>query len=551
MDEVRLTSDAIEVRFGAPGFGDKLERIRRVTGRRFYKRPDNHWRLPVSPWHAAELIRLFPEWEVPEGVHELAGQAEALRKASRRTASLGKHDRRLFGYQKACLDFLDLANGRAIIADDFGLGKTVEVLSWANEQSDIHRILVVCPANVTYQWLRACSVWIPRLQASIIEDTKSAIFDTPIHITSYNIMTTRKAELGPGRYDLFIPDEAHALKNWRPVVDGGRGSRRALAARYIAAGVRYLIPMSGSPFLNRPIELFPLLNLLDPVAWADRGAFGFAYCGGLNGISDTGLKGTFKGATRKPELAARLRTIMIRRTKDEVREQLPPLTRTIIPVRVDLKHYRQVYSAVKSALKKLNPKHKGYFYGALDQINALRLAIGLAKVPGAVDWATNFLEQSDESRKLVVYAHHKQVAEQISLALTRFGCVMITGDVSPKKRDILRQSFQAPGGPRALVMTAAGGEGVDLFGLNGAEISTILFVEREWVPASEEQAESRLHRRGQKHASSAYYLAAQGTVDTHLADFIDSKRADIKDLIGLPPIRTTIAAEMVHLIVNS
>jgi SWI/SNF-related matrix-associated actin-dependent regulator 1 of chromatin subfamily A len=86
-----------------------------------------------------------------------------------------------------------------------------------------------------------------------------------------------------------------------------------------------------------------------------------------------------------------------------------------------------------------------------------------------------------------------------------------------------------------MIITVAGAEGIDLF-----SACNIIFVEREWTPAREEQAEARLHRNGQKNAVSSYYIVAANTIDQKFDDVVSQKRAMFGQVIHTDEIVNTI-----------
>lgn len=266
-----------------------------------------------------------------------------------------------------------------------------------------------------------------------------------------------------------------------------------------------------------------MLHFLNANEWVYFYPFGIRYCGGQ--------RDEWRGATNREELTERLVPYMIRRLKQQVLDQLPELTRINIPIRIpEMTEYRRLSASVREAIKNMDPNHKGFYVNALDRLNLLRRAVGKNKVPIAVEWIHDFLASGGE--KLVVYCHHHETVEELERRLD-YEVTTITGSVDAKTRDERVTRFQSQETPRILITTSAGGEGIDLFGVDGITIADILFVEREWTPAKEEQMESRLHRMGQKNAVTAWYLVAENTIDEHMAALIERKRKILGDIIGI------------------
>lgn len=502
--------------------------VRGLPERRYYSDPPR-WVVPASPWHAREVVSKLPGFQIDPAIRSLAKEVRTMVQASKKTK--GRRISGLYPYQSAAVDFISKANGRCIVADDIGLGKTVETLAWLRE-AGLERIWVVAPASVVLNWKDEYERWMEETGLEPILSTTGPLSDSMA--MSYNIMTRRADELeNLPKPDLIVFDEAHYLK--------GQAKRvaRVAKARMLSIGVPHLLHLTATPFPNRPIELYNLLNMLDPKAWGSLRDFGMRYCGGWT------PQGWYKGATNLDELHERLQTIMIRRLKADVAEQLPELTRTILPVLIpNMDQYRQVRRAVEEAILSLNPKSKGYFANALDKLNTLRYAVGVGKAEMAIEWASNFL--SSTSRKLVIYAHHQDIVARLREGLQDYGVGTIVGGVSlpERRRQIL--AYQSEATPRVMIISEAGGEGINLYGKGGVESSDILFVEREWTPSREEQAEGRLHRQGQHNAVNAWYLVAKGTVDEKLADAIEGKRATIRSVIDMDEVRTTVVSDVLR-----
>ena len=431
----------------------------------------------------------------------------------------------LYPYQQTAVEFARSTGGRCIFGDDCGLGKTVEALAYITSLPSPD-VLIVCPASVLYKWQRDAKTWAGR-EAELIVNSTAPLGTTRFDICSYAIMTRRWQEL-VGRYTTIVLDEFQAIKNFK--------AQRTRAAKKLTAYAHHILMLSGNPFLNWPIELFNALHILDPKAWPSVREYGNRYCGGLS------ERGLWQGATNLDELRERLKPYMIRRLKSEVLSELPPLTRTQIPVDIPNRtEYNQVRAQVREAIAALDPNHKGYFVNALDKLNMLRKVVGAGKAEIAVQWVEEMMEQLGADAKIVLYAHHYEVVKYLADALIKYGVVTYTGKDDAKTRDYKVGMFRSPGGPRIMVITSAGGEGIDLYGERGVDVSRIVLVEREWTPSAEAQVEARLHRIGQTNAVDAYYLVARKTIDEKLAALVEQKRKTLSAVFGESAVRMVIA----------
>jgi SWI/SNF-related matrix-associated actin-dependent regulator 1 of chromatin subfamily A len=211
----------------------------------------------------------------------------------------------LLPFQKEGVAFA-LDREASLIADDMGLGKTVQAIGVINEDASVRRVLVVCPASVRIPWQREFDQWLKRsfTIAVVGVNCQKPLSGDGITIINYDRLARFENELGA--YDLAVLDECHYIKT--------PSSRRTLAASRIRA--RRKLALSGTPLLNRPIELYPVLRWLDPQRWPAKGyfRFGMRYCAAKH----NGFGWDLSGASNLPELSALLRsTVMIRRTSKQ------------------------------------------------------------------------------------------------------------------------------------------------------------------------------------------------------------------------------------------
>jgi len=465
--------------------------------------------------YAEHAKRLSNEHQFPidNGVFKLLNQQPTV-----------QHRDKLYTFQKEDVDFIHYNNGTCLVANDMGTGKTITALTYAYE-ADTQRVLVVCPASVLYKWQDEVVRW-NGWESQIVLTGKTALDMTKrVWIMSYAIMLNRVYELSEIEFDLLIMDECHKISNPK--------AKQALAVDQLITKRKLFL--SGTPFLNRPIELWHVLNLIDPLSYKSYWSFANKYAGAeQKEIWTRNGKRTFwdvSGATNLDDLRKRIAPIVVRRTKQEVLDELPELTRT--KMEVDISNKREYQSALLDFKRYLRENNKDSDPNALSKLNVLRQIIGMGKVESAIELAEEVLSNPD--KKVVLYAHHKAVVNALCEKLKEYGVETIVGEDSNTKRADTVSRFQNNTLPRALVISSAGGEGIDLY-----RADTMITVEREWNEAKESQAESRLHRNGQKHAVVVYYLIAHNTIDKDIDELIERKRDAFNSVIGLEDIRTLI-----------
>ena len=327
-------------------------------------------------------------------------------------------------------------------------------------------------------------------------------------------------------FQCIIADESHNLK--QPT------SQRCQLALPLLQRSNRLVLLSGTPALNRPVELWPQLHALDPKGKM-FGKFGMRYneytkryCNAKR----TRFGWDAKGISNADELHLCLKKVMIRRLKSNVLHDLPAKQRSIVPVPIVEKEKEQESREIMSQLAMARQAVSEIVDLDDDTVansanwEARRLlmqayqASGIAKAPATTDYILDWLEGSDPSQKLVVFAHHKQVLDYVENAVSkkykgRLGVIRIDGSVPPAERALSVKKFQSNASVRLalLSMTAAG------IGLTLTAASSIVFAELHWTPGVLAQAEDRCHRIGQANAVNVMYCICKDeevSVDTRL-----------------------------------
>lgn len=414
----------------------------------------------------------------------------------------------LYPFQKAGVAFVEAADGRALIGDDMGLGKTIQAIAYLALHPELRPAVLIVPATVTINWANECAKWMPNASCFRIKNSKDEIPPgTEIVIVTYDLMRRRSEELTEMGFKALVADECHMVKNPK--------AKRTETFLKIAENADSIICLSGTPIKNRPVEFHTSLKLLRPSDFGNWFRFVERYCGAYQNRYGWQIG----GASNTEELSARLKDVMVRRLKTQVLTELPEKTRQTVPIELDGKQSRAYSKAVKSAYDAAG--------GAahLEVINAMRQWVGNFKVNTAVEWVKEFKEQS---KPVLVFAHHKAVLDALQSACRSAGVVegRIDGSVSQEERARLVASFQAGELDAMLISTLAGGVGITL-----TAAADVLFVERAWTPGDEEQAEDRCYRIGQENAVTIRYLVVEGTVDEMMHELIDSKRSVLRAVL--------------------
>lgn len=440
----------------------------------------------------------------------------------------------LYSYQRVGVEFLVRNNGNAILADQMGTGKTVQTLSYilATKQE---RSLIVCPGSVKYSWEGEVAKW-TKLK-SVVIDSKTDLSKIPpevdIWIINYDILIKHLPQLLKTRFTYMAGDEAHYLKNPK--------AKRTKAFMSIARTVPGVTLLSGTPMLSRPVELFPLLHIIDPTTWNNWFAFTQKYCAGHRGR--WGYDAT--GASNIPELKDRIARYFLRRIKGDVLKELPPKIFIPTPVEMDAAHTKQ-YAAAEKDLRtflkqfrgKTDPEVKKSMQAEkLTKINLLREISSTGKIPAAEEIIQSIL---DNGEKVIVFSSFMHPLTVLHDKY-RTESVMITGQTPMEERGEAVKAFQND--PDIKIFF--GGIKSAGVGITLTEANNVVFLDYPWNPADLVQAQDRAHRPGQTSDSvNIYQLYTPGTIDAFMRSTLQEKQKLFEQLIekGTPVDKDKVAS---------
>lgn len=438
----------------------------------------------------------------------------------------------LFPYQVDGAKWL-ATKEQALLSDEQGLGKTAQAIT-ACDLIQADRILVVCPAAVRINWGREFERF-GQLQreCTVVLKSRQPPGETGVTAVSYDMIASDeslRSKMKAQQWDVLILDESHWLKE--------RSAKRTKAIyghaqhKGIAASAKRVWRLTGTPAPNDASELYTHLKsagIIKQSYWD----FVFEFCDGF----DSGFGFKITGHKNVPKLKELLGQFMLRRKKEEVMSQLPPITFSHITVertQVQLDPYfyenwrtvgatqfmrnmENTDKAVKLALRAAEGEH-GLGGSVTDRVKlleslatstaTLRRYIGLAKLPRTMEILTQELIDNPKL-KLVLFAVHKDVVECSRDALKKFHPVTLYGGTPTEKRQRHIDRFQNDPTCRVFIGNIlAAGTGITLTAAN-----EVVFLEADWVPANNAQAAMRCHRIGQTRPVRVRFVSCAGSVD--------------------------------------
>lgn len=408
--------------------------------------------------------------------------------------------------------------GRSLLADEQGLGKTIQSLFWIKKIKNRRPVVIITPASMKWTWHAEADLHFG-MKTEVLEGKprrRSQLLKGDIFILNYEILKNWWEALKQLEPQSIILDEVHYLKNPE--------AQRTIYATLLCEGVPSVIGLSGTPLTNRPIELWPILRIIKPDLFPSFQKYAWRYCK----PTYTTWGWQYTGATNKEELHRILKkNVMIRRLKKNVLKELPAKQRQVVSFKLD--SYREYKEAQNNFLKWLSKQSlvkakRAKRSQALVKIGYLLRLTAQLKAKIVDQWIDDFLEENEGS-KLAAFTMHRTVIDRLR---EKYGktCVIIDGSVPTNERPAIVRAFQNKPSVRLFVgnVRAAG------VGLTLTAASNVVFLDLPWTPGELMQAEDRCHRIGQKEKVVVHYLTTLHTIEESLMKILQ-KKSEILDAI--------------------
>lgn len=497
--------------------------------------------------------------------------------------------------------------GRAICGDSTGLGKTLTSIIWM-DLIDAKRVIVVAPKDVLKNFEREINNWDPNRKTLITQGMPKQVRDfffaglqsAEEFLILINYEAWRRDEeliqqLIALKPDTIICDEAHNMKEGKTkafqgvrdivyaenvntcVVCGDeleeyqnpvnlrRTIRCSLCFREPEIGdrcsIKNVLPMTGTPIMNRPQDLFTLLNLIDRVNFGNLNSFLRDFC-----EQDLYTGKWYFASGGEKLLMKRLGAKIVARKPDTIGVRMPDLIRIPHLLEFEPGLYQKQFAAMKQIenlqLNMMTDDYKLDIPAIIAMYTRLRQAVtwpaGIQikdPITKAVlyqcdvresiilDKVDDIVMQAvDEGDRVIVFSQFKEVLKEMELRLENEGitCARLDGDTPDAKRDEITLDFDSkvenenpeivypydsvyrPNGYKYQVLLAnykVGGTGLNL-----DLARQVVFTDRGWNPATEEQAVNRTRRLNTKHTSVVLHtIHVQKTVTTWLDQIIQYK----------------------------
>ncbi|NLI79060.1 MAG: DEAD/DEAH box helicase [Candidatus Riflebacteria bacterium] len=419
------------------------------------------------------------------------------------------------------------------LADDMGLGKTLEALALLVARGKDGPALVIAPTSVCLNWLSETRRFAPTLHPVVFgpgdrKETVASLAAYDLLICSYSLLQLEGDLLASREWRTIVLDEGQSIKN--------RLTQRSQAAMNLRGAFRLL--MTGTPVENHLGELWNLFRFLNPGFLGSMERFNQRFAIPIQKYGDRQAQSRLKRL---------IQPFILRRTKSQVLEELPP--RTEITLQVDLSgEERALYESMRRrAVEKLADAREAgealpiRILAEITRLRRLcchpRLAIpdphlaGDGPSPGGIassklalfeEVVDELLENRHKALVFSQFVDHLAIVREL-LERKNIAYQYLDGGTPPRLRQKAVDAFQAGTGDLFLISLKAGG-----LGLNLTAADYVIHLDPWWNPAVEDQASDRAHRIGQQRPVTVYRLITTGTIEEKIVQ-LHSRKRDLAD----------------------
>ncbi len=438
----------------------------------------------------------------------------------------------------------------ACLADDMGLGKTLEALALIVHRAAKGPALVVAPTSVCANWVLETQRFAPTLRPIRFgiadhgrrdEVLKNAgPFD--LLICSYTMLQQEADALKDVHFATVVLDEAQAIKN--------AATKRSSAAMSLTGDFRMIC--TGTPIENRLAELWNLFRFINPGLLGSQERFAERFVRPIEAGKDPHARAALK---------ALVQPFILRRTKSQVLDDLPPRTDMMRLVELSEQERALHESLRQRALERLEGTRdmdKGRAHiQVLAELMKLRRCCcnprlvmpdcGLtgSKLEAFVELVDELLENQHKALVFSQFVDHLTLLRE-HLDARKIRYQYLDGRTAARTRQKRIDAFQNGEGDVFLISLKAGG-----LGLNLTAADYVIHMDPWWNPAVEDQASDRAHRIGQTRPVTVYRLVAGETIEEKIVQLHHAKR-DLADslLEGTDTAHTLTADELIDLLRN-
>lgn len=486
-----------------------------------------HSKMPLyRSFQLEELNHQGVNLQLDQSYHQLM---QALQEEPHEIALHPRFDSILRDYQKDGARWLLKLNQyhlNGILADDMGLGKSVQVIAMLESIACEHPSLIVVPASLLYNWMDEFEKFqsplsVLRVSGTKAERTKAiaAANQYDVLVTSYDYLRRDIEQYEPWEFTYVILDEAQYIKN--------QHTQNAQCVKQLKSS--YRLALSGTPIENSLAELWSIFDFLMQ---------GYLY--GYKQFSELYERPIVHRHDKQKtaQLQKLVSPFILRRTKKEVLKELPD--KVEVNLRIDFE--REEEKLYVAALSKANQDLANLFdSGEVNKMQILAMMTRLrqlcceprtvyenhhlifSKLKRTVELCHSLKENG---QKILLFSSFTTVLELIAQQLHKegFTYLKLTGADSKEARRSMVQSFQEGNADIFLISLKAGGTGLNL-----TAASAVIHYDPWWNLSAQNQASDRAYRIGQESKVTIYRMVMANSIEEKIV-MMQQRKQDLADL---------------------
>ncbi|MYL28900.1 DEAD/DEAH box helicase [Halobacillus halophilus] len=420
-------------------------------------------------------------------------------------------------------------NGRAILADEVGLGKTLEaglILKEYMIRGRASKVLILTPASLVNQWIQELNEKF-YIQPASPRKKQASWKEWDVAVTSIDMAKREhhREEILSQKYDFIIIDEAHKLKN-----------HQTKNYQFVQSLKKtYCLLLTATPIQNKLSDLFNLVSILKPGYLGNLTDFKKKYqkqardedhiqhihslVGQLmirNRRKDTGLDSS-KRKVRNERLTFTKEEAELYQSLEQLKADHPSFT--WLTLAKELCSSREAcYMSLNQLKKKAAPEKQAVYDSFIEALGSLPHHVKAGRM-------VDLIKEKEE--KFIVFTEYRATQFYLQWYLQQHGITSVpfSGKFNKSKRDWMKQLFQNKA--QVMVATEAGGEGINL-----QFCHHMINYDLPWNPMRLEQRIGRIHRFGQEYDVNIYNFAVENTIEDHIMHMLYEKIEVFKNAVG-------------------
>lgn len=399
-----------------------------------------------------------------------------------------------------------------LVGDEVGLGKTITAAGFMVSLPEAMPAAVVCDAHMQRQWRDKLQQF-TNLTVHIIKQVNS--YELPkadVYIFRISQVSGWANIFETGYFKSVIYDEPQSLRT-------GTTTNKGVACKVLSNRAEYRIGLTATPVYNYGEEMWRIMQFIDPGVLGEWEDFAREWCkpfgSGKHKVDNPKALGSY----------LREQNALIRRTKFDVGQQLPKVSRIVEYIDYDSKAVEEVESLARMLALKAST---GTFVERGNAVRELdirvRQATGVSKAKSVANFTRLIVEAGEP---VVLFGWHRDVYDIWMRELADLMPELYTGSESVAAKEKAKSRFMA-GETDILIMSLRSGAGVD--GLQH-RCCTEIFGELDWSPGIHHQCIGRVDREGQKNPVTAFFLVTNDGSDPPMMDVLGVKSSEAKYII--------------------